>query len=512
MMKNIIKSVLSTVGIVVLVTSVGCGKSESNIQTCSVSGCENTIYKDGLCPDHYVAVKTDDNNKKEYDKTDETENTDKINFETETKGVSVEIEIQESNQNDLELGLRNIKINDEEMELTEQQKAVISYFDNDYLGFPDYEFLRRYPNIFQDAQITAYGKVLKVISMDSNSYELLIFSGITSYDDEWLGQEYVDEHKGEYIIVRGDNSSRTDWFMEEDDIVVYGRYSSVETIEVDGVSYTLPVIESYNAYYKDGDKAVVSVDKFDYDYIKKVATAIFGNDIEIRKPLVGEDVDESVEMMYSYFNMDIPYLLVELEDQSNAKFTKFLFGTNQGIILDNKEMLTTDEQDIERKIEFSADFSHFYLFAYNKTLETLTLSYYDNMYNKIWSRDFEETTDAVYDYTTKNIYIVVNNNLYIIDINTGEDAFAPQYVGAKKDIRKFSDSVILVGESKTDAVIKTSVDGSIKWQANLSIDVREVDSIQLINGNIVIQYEDEVWNQKYALIDNETGEVLLETK
>lgn len=488
----------------------GCGNPVESTQKCLVSGCDNEVYKDGLSPDHYVASQTDDEGLNNPEPHSDLNSTDADSTEA---GDSTAEEAEPSSlENDFDIGLRNIKIDNDELNLTDEQKTVISYFDEDYLDFPDYDSLRKYPTIFENAQISAFGKVLKVISMDSNSYKLVVFVGMRSFDDEWLGEEYYNEHEGEYVIVNGDNSGRSEWLMEEDDIVIYGRYNSVETIDIDGVSYTLPVIDAYDVYYDEGSKAVSSINKFDYSDIKAVASAIFGDDIEIREPVVGEDISESVEEMNSYFGTEPAYLVVELEDQSNAKFTKFLFGTDAGYVLDNKEMLDTEEKTIEREIEFSADFSHFYLFAYDKSLETLNLSYYDNSYNKIWSRDFEETTSAVYDYTKNNIYIVVNNNLYIIDINTGEDIFEPQYVEGKKDIRKLSDGIILIGTDKSDAVIKTGLDGTIEWQTNLSTDISKVSGVQLVNGNIVVQYIDADWNDYYALISDENGELLVETQ
>lgn len=45
------------IGLVCLkfISLTGCG---SNSQRCSISGCENEVYKEGLCPDHYVESMT----------------------------------------------------------------------------------------------------------------------------------------------------------------------------------------------------------------------------------------------------------------------------------------------------------------------------------------------------------------------------------------------------------------------------------------------------------------------
>ena len=138
--------------------------------------------------------------------------------------------------------------------------------------------------------------------------------------------------------------------------------------------------------------------------------------------------------------------------------------------------------------------------------------YYDKSFNKIWEREFSEISNAVYDYTEANLYIVVNNELYIISIETGEDVFAPSYVGEKKEIRKDVDGVVIVSASKSDGLMKTSPSGEILWKTNLSTDVGYVDGIQFVDGNIILDYSDPDWGQHYCLFDGSTGELIMETQ
>jgi hypothetical protein len=413
-------------------------------------------------------------------------------------------------ENDSEVGLKNIKIDTTERELTDQQKAVITYFDNDYLEVPSYEFLRRYPTIFQDAQIEFYGMVVKVISMDSENYKIVIWLNVTPAYAPY-------SESGEYVILSGKTGAS--WFMENDVLFGDGRYTGVDTVEIDGVSYTIPTIDVYNAYYSDGRDQFYLAEKFDYTFIKTVAEAIFGNNIEIREPIPGEDMSEDTARMQAYALGGDAYaenledisplmdLLVELEDQSNANFQKFRFSKYQGAIIDAKGPF---DSGIERSIEFSADFEHFFLFTRNESLETLKLAYYTKDFTKIWEREFDEITSAVYDYTENNLYIAVNNELYIINIETGEDTFAPSYVGEKKEIRKFSDGIVTVSASKSDGIMKSALSGDILWKTNLPSDPEYVNGIQLVDGNLVLDYNDADWTQHYCLIDNATGEILVD--
>ena len=418
-------------------------------------------------------------------------------------------------KNDTQIGLKNIKLDTKDRELTESEKAIITYFDNDYLIVWDAETLRRYPNLFNNAQIQVQGIVHKVIEMDNESYKLMLWMGSDPYF-------YPEATANEYIIVNGETDPSS-WLMEGDLIQVLGRSSEVETIEVDGTSYTLPVLNAYNDYDLSTHRMQFAVaEKFDYPFIKTVAEAIFGSNIEIREPIAGEDMSIDNAMVDYYALGYSPYpdmdpseiteymdLVVELEDQSNANFQKFRFSKYDGAIIDAKGPF---DSGIERRIEFSADFEHFFLFTHNEGLESLKLAYYDKSFNKIWERDFSEISNAVYDYTETNLYIVVNNELYVINIETGEDVFEPSYIGEKKEIRKDTDGIVIVSASQSDGVMKTSNSGEIVWKTNLSTDVGTVNGVQFVNGNVILDYSDPDWGEHYCLIDGSTGEMLIDAQ
>lgn len=417
-------------------------------------------------------------------------------------------------ENDTQIGLKNIKLDTKDRKLTESEKAIITYFDKDYLNVSNYDFLRRYPNIFQGAQITVDGMVAKVLSMDNENYSLIL----------WLNTDpsYAPyATPGEYVVLN-EKTNPSAWLMEEDVILANGRYTGVETVNFDGTSYTIPVVETYNTYYNTTRSQFMMAEKYEYSFIKVVAEAIFGKNIEIREPVAGEDISMDEAIMGSYALGDywpdpdervdlsrLSYmdLLVELEDQSNANFKKFRFSKYEGQILDAKGPF---DSGIVRNIEFSADFEHFFLFTRNESLESLKLTYYDKEFNKIWEREFEEITSAVYDYTETNLYIAVNNELYIINMETGEDVFPPSYIGEKKEVRKFSDGIIIVSASKSDGIMKVSSKGDIIWKANLSADPEYVNGLQFVNGNVILDYTDTDWNQYYCLINGSTGEVLID--
>ena len=445
-----------------------------------------------------------------------------------SKPQSEKTEDRSTAENDTAIGLKNIKVDSVSANLTDEQKSIIEYFDEDYLDITDYEFMRRYPNLFKDAQVSVYGDVVKALSMDNDQYEVVIWVNVVPYGLAYDEESYQQMYGGQYIVLRG-KTDPSGWYMEQDVLMAYGRYTGIETVDIDGTSYTIPCINAYHAYRVDfTDGIFLSSDRFDASTVKAVAKAIFG-DIEFRRPVLEDFSEETALIMLNtigggnYYSIEeakdifamtgedvgklFPYYTVELENQSNANFTKFLFSTQRGEIIDAKDPVFSGT--IERYVEFSPDFEHFFLFTYDTSLETLKLGYYDKDIHKIWEREFEETTSAVYDYTKNNIYIVVNNQLYVINTETGLDTFSPTYVGARVAIRKFEDSILMVSTGKSEGIVKSNLDGTIQWTANLAADVDEVGGIQLVDGNLIVQYTDTNWEDHYAQINYESGEIVL---
>ena len=421
-------------------------------------------------------------------------------------------------ENDTDVGLKNIKIDNADRQLTDDQKLVLSYFDDDYLVPPSYEFLRRYPNVFDGAQIQIWGTVKKVISMDTDQYEIVLWFGVGQAEYGYVDDD--PDYKGQYLLLTGKTGSA--WYMEGDTLQVYGRYKGVKTISVDGTSYTIPQINVQQAYFDTSwapNDIYRYIEKYSASDIKKIAECIFGDDIEVRIPIPGTDVEEDIfNLWLETSGGKSPWYIVELENQSNAKFTKYFFNASADLggggerITDAKDAL--NPSGIERSIEFSADFKHFFLFTYDTNLENLTLEYYDNELNKIWKREFPETTNAFYDYTKHNVYLVANNELYIINIATGENTYAPTYVGEKAEIRKLSDGILLVSKNKSDGVMKIGLDGKMIWKTNLAENTHSINGIQVVGDNIVIdQY---YWNSTadygyhYIVLNKATGEVVVD--
>lgn len=406
--------------------------------------------------------------------------------------------------NDTDLGLMNIKINNNGVSLNETQKLLVQYFDTDYFRAP-YNALQRYPQVYKGAQINFLGYVTKIIESTDTEYTALVeYEAYKTYDGFYMPTE-------QYAVIKGTHGEAR--IMEGDTLYIYGKYSDVNTYTVDGKSYTVSTVlvnRFTYFYYMDIVEPMYSMEE-----IRSVAKHIFGDDIKIRYT---KDSDFEENSGYGYEEYQGMYYTVELDNQSNANFTKYCFFAGWGgDITDCKS-----ESYINRNITFSADFEHFYLQVFDENLKTYILECYDRSLNKIWSREFNETTSAVIDYTASHIYLVANGSMYIIDAQTGEDSVEPKYVGAKTAIRKLEDGIILVSQKASDAIMKTDLSGNVLWTGNFSYDMADPDLnnqkpvVQIVNGNYVVQYgayeNNEYTGYTYTAVITPDGNVTFDGK
>ena len=131
----------------------------------------------------------------------------------------------------------------------------MSYFDNDYLDVPSYEFLQRYPKVYAGTNIHLDGEAAKIISEDGKRYEIVLWV-IQSFTEYFANkypldeadyymmnfpeeyEPYLAQMQGAYITVTGDLGDT--WFVEGDHIELFGRYIEMSSTQIDGISYTMP--------------------------------------------------------------------------------------------------------------------------------------------------------------------------------------------------------------------------------------------------------------------------------
>ena len=393
----------------------------------------------------------------------------------------------------------NMKIDNPDLQLTDEQKMVLNYFDEDYLKVWEYDNFQRYPKAFRNVQVYFQCFVLKVLNTSDNDYECLVafndhdtFGELVALPDGVNPQRVIlpedfSSIKKLMVIKGKQNDSR---IIQGDALDCYGRYLDVQEYEIDGKTYQLPTISinyyGNTAFYYD----VMPLGKYNIDYIKEVGKIFFGGDIKLREP----DNEDCQAHSYSADAGVGNFYVVTPDKQINANFESFFFGTDHGFVEDSK----STEQD-QRSFHVAADFEHYIVTIYNKPLKLFYMEYYDRDLNKIWGREFSNVEASPYDYTTKSVFLAADTDLYIIDIETGEDVITPVLVGQKVKVVAVEDGVILIGRGNKDNVMKTDREGNILWKTSVDIDVTNCDVLQIIDGNIVTS----LTHYEYELINNE---------
>lgn len=403
------------------------------------------------------------------------------NEETNNTSTNTKVEIDEHNQTGIEVdGVKiswaNMKVDNEKLRLSDDQKTVLQYFDNDYFTLGDYEVLQRYPKIFRHLQVEVHALIIKMLEIDDEAYTCLakLMTGIEESSEDV-------ERNENYIVIRGPqpDSGR---IVEGDYITLYGRYMDVEKHKIDGVESFYP---TFNAFYY-----LPSYGKFDVQYIKKVAKIIFGQDIKLEDPMSSPDY----ELDENHYNGYL-YYLVTLDNQTNANFSSFEFNRMYGYICD-----ANYKDNIERNFAVSADFEHYIITVFDKNLNTIYLEYYDRDFKKIWSREFEDAESLKMDYTSETIYLTTNNDFYGIDISNGKDLFDSVYVGEKVRINIVDDGVVLVGTGNKDNIMKTDFKGNVTWKNSIDLEVATCSSLQIVDGNIIGFYMETTGDYRSVMV------------
>lgn len=364
----------------------------------------------------------------------------------------------------------NMEVDNPDLNLSQEQIEVLKYFDNDYFIITEYDSFQRHPEAYRNAQVCFDGLVKEILKTDDEKYTALVYMNASNLD----GMETIED-EGALLVVSGKHPDGGR-IIEGDSLGFFGRYIDVQPFEIDGkedyypyvtVNYTTVQI-NFGGYR--GESA-----RFDFDSIERVAKIIFGNNIKIKEPVVGEDfeLDELHIPEYQFY-------LVTLDNQSNANFSSFEISRSGGYIVDANS--TIDEL---RYLSVTSDLQHYIVTIFNRPLNLTYMEYYDKDLNKIWSREFKGVENISFDYTKDSIFFAANNDLYIIDTETGEDRIDPVMVGEKVKVSAVSDGVVMIGTGNKDNIMKTDLEGNILWKTSANLEVAGCNGIQIVEGNVV---------------------------
>lgn len=387
--------------------------------------------------------------------------------------------------------------------LTEDQKIVANFFDEDYFKVDSYEELVRYADMLKNVNLNMYCRVNTILASDSTTFEA---------ECKWMSaidepEDYASETT---IIIKGNKPSKM--VTPKDVINIRGKLIGAETRQIDGKSKYLPVIEvaeiGENWYW------------YDEETIRKIAKTVFGNNIKVRTPTEDETQKMVSESFYEYENF---LYLVEFENQSNLNFKVFdIWESELGLITYNGIYNQGIEKDyLNKRLYITPDLQKYIVFDYSRKDKYIYISIYDRSLNKLWSKEISNVSQIIWDATNTNLTFVSDNDFYNINMETGEDVWNPIYVGKRRDIRIVDNGYIMLSDDSDDTVMFLDKDGKIKNKFDLKLNSNEtIDStaVQKIDNNYVILFTvlDESqspwkWTSKYIIID-ENGNKINESK
>ena len=100
------------------------------------------------------------------------------------------------------ISFANMKLDNNDLHLTDAQKEVLRYFDNDYFqpGFWDYDGLNKYPDVYKGAQIDVMIYISKIIKSTDTEFEILgLMCGgseeVVPLDDTYICNKGKTEYK-----------------------------------------------------------------------------------------------------------------------------------------------------------------------------------------------------------------------------------------------------------------------------------------------------------------------------
>ena len=416
---------------------------------------------------HTPAINNTDIDIAVQEETKETTTDNKSN--TEVKQTSTNAYIGNVSISDMNSSSEN---------LTDIQKEVVHYFDNNYFWF-DANFAQKFPQVYKGAKIVSIAAVVKILKSDDNEFEVLLgdcgLSGYNYYEDTKI----EDIPETSLFVVKGKQLDKR--LVKNQTLLLYGIYNDVENKEIDGKSYMVSNVSAKEIIEHKDDNEYDYLPRSSFESIKKIAEYVFGKNIKVNKPVVGQD--------YNSLDETNNFYKITLDDQSNSNFKVFNMYNNKGIITYNK-IHNQLSDNITKKIFLSADFQHYIVSTYDEDLKYVYIDYFDRNFDKIWSREFQYASSKAYvspmDYTQDKLAFVIDNDLYLVDINNGENIIEPVIVGEKVKVNMMSDGMILIGDNSKDSIMKVSYDGKIIFKHNIDMKVIDTAEIQVINNRVVI--------------------------
>ena len=198
------------------------------------------------------------------------------------------VDKEETNKNDKtetnvsETSLSFKQMDPSDTNLTDSQKEIAKFFNEDFFHPYSYEELVRYADMLKNINISCYCQINQILSSDDQNFEAL--SQWAAYNDElWGGTVNLTNP----IIIKGAKPEKM--VIKGDNLTLRGKLVGAETREINGENEYLPVIEIID----------IGEDYYWYseDTIRQVSKLVFGNNIKVRRPTD----EEMTKMVGNYF-------------------------------------------------------------------------------------------------------------------------------------------------------------------------------------------------------------------
>ena len=386
--------------------------------------------------------------------------------------------------------------------LSQEQKEIAKFFDEDFFHPYSYEELVRYADMLKNINISCYCQINSILSSDSTTFEAV--AQWASYNEDlWGGKVSLTEP----IIIKGNKPEKM--VIDGDNLTLRGKLVGAETRNINGKNVYLPIVEITE----------IGEDYYWYseDTIRQVSKSVFGNNIKVRRPTD----EETAKMVGNYFYEYQDHIwLVEMENQSNLNFKVFDIWQSSpaGLITYNALYNEGIESDyLNKQLYITPDLQKYIVFNMSRKDNYVYIDIYDRNLNKLWSKEISKASQITWDATNTNLVFVSDNDFYNINMETGETVFET-YVGKKTDIRIVDNGYILLNQNSDDTVMFVDKEGKIKNKFDVSFDGKEKDivamSIQKLDNNYVILYTmqsisgyNSNWSSKYIIIDENGNKV-----
>ena len=246
--------------------------------------------------------------------------------------------------------------------------------------------------------------------------------------------------------------------------------------------------------------------EYDEEDIRKIAESFFGTTFTLVKPNYNLYDEKNIYLMSLPF-----HYVVTLDNQTNARFSKYRFYTEYGRI----DVATENEDGrVLRNISKSSDNKNFILTTYTPDSNYLELQMYDKDFKLLWSRQFENVDKYLWENNNNRILLTINGDTYYINEIDGKNIIDPFITGEALSIKLLSNGdVIFISEKSNSFIMYIDNTGKVLWKKGIdsSVTLEYISAILVANEKIYINYGLEGLSDLYVNVYDKGGKELVST-